>query len=248
MKPREREAARERRGQGAVIKAIARELGVSTSSVSRWVRDIELSPAQRAALARRDPSVVGHPAGALARAAQARDRRRLAGRGPRARANRRRSAPERLPLVLGRGHEGAQHGDPHQRGPRPPARLPALPARLPRGPRRAHRLQRQLLPRQRADARADRGPLARARSSSRARRCGRAPSTAPPRRRGGAAARSCTGRAGSPSRRPPSSRASTARSRSTPASTGPNGSADGSTLRARPGAVSSMAEREAFNL
>jgi AcrR family transcriptional regulator len=76
MKAREQKAARERRRQGAGVKTIAAELGVSTSSVSRWVRDIELSLDQRAALAQRDPSVVGHPAGALARAAYAREQRR----------------------------------------------------------------------------------------------------------------------------------------------------------------------------
>ncbi len=76
MKAEERRLARRLRLQGAGVKRIAAELGVSTSSVSRWVRDIELSPEQRHALAQRDPSVVGHPAGALARAAYARERRR----------------------------------------------------------------------------------------------------------------------------------------------------------------------------
>jgi hypothetical protein len=77
MKPEQRDAARARRRQGVGVKTIAAELGVSTSSVSRWVRDIVLSPEQRAQLALRDPSVVGHPAGAIARAAQAREQRRL---------------------------------------------------------------------------------------------------------------------------------------------------------------------------
>jgi AcrR family transcriptional regulator len=76
MKAQERDAARRLRSDGAGIRAIAAQLGVSTSSVSRWVRDIELSPEQRAELALRDPSVVGHPAGALARAARAREQRR----------------------------------------------------------------------------------------------------------------------------------------------------------------------------
>jgi transposase-like protein len=44
------EARRIRLEEGASIKKIARRLGVSVSSVSLWVRDIELSPQQRAAL------------------------------------------------------------------------------------------------------------------------------------------------------------------------------------------------------
>jgi len=76
MKPREREQARQLRRQGMSVKAIARHVGVSVSSVSRWVRDIELSLAQRAALAAVNPSVVGHPAGAIARRAYALDQRR----------------------------------------------------------------------------------------------------------------------------------------------------------------------------
>jgi transcriptional regulator with XRE-family HTH domain len=44
------EARRIRRDEGASIKKIARRLGVSVSSISLWVRDIELSPEQRAAL------------------------------------------------------------------------------------------------------------------------------------------------------------------------------------------------------
>jgi len=51
MKTRERELARRlRRDQGASIKDIARRVGVSVSSVSTWVRDIELTPEQHAAL------------------------------------------------------------------------------------------------------------------------------------------------------------------------------------------------------
>jgi hypothetical protein len=44
------EARRIRREEGASMKRIAARLGVSVSSVSLWVRDIELSPAQRRAL------------------------------------------------------------------------------------------------------------------------------------------------------------------------------------------------------
>jgi hypothetical protein len=51
VKTRERELARElRRCEGASIKDIARRVGVSVASVSVWVRDIELTPDQHAAL------------------------------------------------------------------------------------------------------------------------------------------------------------------------------------------------------
>ncbi|HEV3478635.1 MAG TPA: hypothetical protein VG144_04210 [Gaiellaceae bacterium] len=51
MKTQERlEARRIRREEGASMKRIARRLGVSVSSVSLWVRDIELSSEQRTAL------------------------------------------------------------------------------------------------------------------------------------------------------------------------------------------------------
>ena len=76
MKAWEKDEARRLRREGAAVKAIAAQVGASVSSVSRWVRDIELSPEERARLAKRDPSVVGHPAGALARAAYAREQRR----------------------------------------------------------------------------------------------------------------------------------------------------------------------------
>ena len=39
-----------RKAEGASIKDIARRVGVSVSSVSGWVRDIELTPEQHAAL------------------------------------------------------------------------------------------------------------------------------------------------------------------------------------------------------
>jgi transposase-like protein len=44
MKAAEREQARRLRREGSGVRAIALTLGVSRSSVSRWVRDIELSP------------------------------------------------------------------------------------------------------------------------------------------------------------------------------------------------------------
>lgn len=55
VKTRERDLARHlRRAEGASIKDIARRVGVSVSSVSIWVRDIELTPEQHAALAMRN--------------------------------------------------------------------------------------------------------------------------------------------------------------------------------------------------
>ena len=51
MKTLEKELARElRRREGLSLKVIAVRLGVSVSSVSRWVRDIELTDEQRASL------------------------------------------------------------------------------------------------------------------------------------------------------------------------------------------------------
>ena len=51
MKTQERELARElRRAEGVSIKEIGRRVGVSASSVSGWVRDIELTPEQHADL------------------------------------------------------------------------------------------------------------------------------------------------------------------------------------------------------
>ncbi|MFL5944790.1 MAG: helix-turn-helix domain-containing protein, partial [Gaiellaceae bacterium] len=51
MKTQERELARQlRRREGLSVKKIARRLRVSQSSVSLWVRDIELTPTQQDAL------------------------------------------------------------------------------------------------------------------------------------------------------------------------------------------------------
>jgi hypothetical protein len=63
-----------RHAQGLSIKTLARMLGVSVSSVSRWVRDIELTAAQRDALR---PCAV---AAGAANAASARERHRQAQR------------------------------------------------------------------------------------------------------------------------------------------------------------------------
>jgi transcriptional regulator with XRE-family HTH domain len=57
VKTRERELARHlRRNEGAAINEIARRVGLSKSSVSLWVRDIELTDAQRQALLERNPA------------------------------------------------------------------------------------------------------------------------------------------------------------------------------------------------
>jgi transposase-like protein len=54
MKTAERQRARKlRQEQGAPVKELARLLGVSRSTVSLWVRDIELTEAQRETLRRR---------------------------------------------------------------------------------------------------------------------------------------------------------------------------------------------------
>lgn len=58
MKTAEREQARELRAtRGMSIREIATALGVSKNSVSRWVRDVQLSGSQREALARRNPAL-----------------------------------------------------------------------------------------------------------------------------------------------------------------------------------------------
>jgi transcriptional regulator with XRE-family HTH domain len=77
VKTVERALARElRQLKGMSIKAIATELGVSQSSVSRWVRDVELSYAQRAALAARNPALSPEFNGSKTRARQALEIRR----------------------------------------------------------------------------------------------------------------------------------------------------------------------------
>jgi transposase-like protein len=53
VKTEEQRIARELRAQGRSIKEIERELGVARSSVSRWVRTVELPEEQRLALAER---------------------------------------------------------------------------------------------------------------------------------------------------------------------------------------------------
>jgi hypothetical protein len=84
MKTKEREEARRlRRGEGRSVKEIARLLGVSRSSVSLWVRDIELTDAQHAALLARNPAYNQQRNGWAATIERGRLRRRryqLAGR------------------------------------------------------------------------------------------------------------------------------------------------------------------------
>jgi transposase-like protein len=76
MKTQERLKAREiRREEGESIKVIARRLGVAPSSVSLWVRDIELTEEQREALRRRNSAYNGQCVAAERRAARALIRR-----------------------------------------------------------------------------------------------------------------------------------------------------------------------------
>jgi transposase-like protein len=77
MKTREREEARRlRREEGESIKAIARRVGVSVSSVSVWVRDIELTGPQTARLQARNPYYNSQFPAWRANAERARERRR----------------------------------------------------------------------------------------------------------------------------------------------------------------------------
>ncbi len=77
MKPAERlEARRLRAEEGASIKAIAARLHVSASSVSGWVRDIELSGAQLARLAEANPALNRQRSGTARWSEVCRERRR----------------------------------------------------------------------------------------------------------------------------------------------------------------------------
>jgi predicted transcriptional regulator len=53
MKTKEQRQARELRAEGCSVKEIERHLGVARSSVSRWVKDVQLGDEQRRALAAR---------------------------------------------------------------------------------------------------------------------------------------------------------------------------------------------------
>jgi transposase-like protein len=86
VKPIEREEARRmRRDEGRSVREIARLLGVSVGSVSRWTADITLSPGFIEALRQRNPAINGRLNGsreqsaakrAVRIAAQARGRER----------------------------------------------------------------------------------------------------------------------------------------------------------------------------
>lgn len=77
----ERERARRlRREQGLPIKVIAAAVGVSSSSVSRWVSDVELTPAQAAALRDANPIYNRQRSGTARSSANARARRLAAQR------------------------------------------------------------------------------------------------------------------------------------------------------------------------
>jgi len=76
MKTEQRELARTiRRLEGAPIKEIARRVGVAPSSVSVWVRDIELTPAQEEELLRRNPAYNRQLSGTAIQAANRRAER-----------------------------------------------------------------------------------------------------------------------------------------------------------------------------
>jgi transcriptional regulator with XRE-family HTH domain len=87
MKTAQRDQARSmRREQGLTIKEIAERLGVAKSSVSRWVRDVDLTAAQHEALRLRNPAYNHQMNGALAQAEAARWRRAETQKAGRARA------------------------------------------------------------------------------------------------------------------------------------------------------------------
>jgi transposase-like protein len=108
MKIRERDEARTlRREQGQSIKEIARAVGVSTSSVSVWVRDIELTADQVESLRLRNPRLNGQMTGTRIRSARARAARMLAQAEGRAVA--RRGDPEHAAGCMLFWAEGSRH-------------------------------------------------------------------------------------------------------------------------------------------
>ncbi len=77
MKTEQREAARELRRQGRSVNEIVRELGVAKSSVSMWVRDVELTAEQQHELYnRRGPRYRAQANGSKAVATKYREMRR----------------------------------------------------------------------------------------------------------------------------------------------------------------------------
>jgi hypothetical protein len=76
VKTEEREQARQlRREQGLALNEISRRLGVAKSSVSHWVRDIELTPEQHDELLRRNPAYNSQRSGTWVQAERQRVRR-----------------------------------------------------------------------------------------------------------------------------------------------------------------------------
>lgn len=76
VKTKQRELARTlRREEGASINEIARRVGVSKSSVSYWVRDIELTAEQHEELLRRNPAYNRQRSGTWIQAARRRAER-----------------------------------------------------------------------------------------------------------------------------------------------------------------------------
>lgn len=74
----QQEAERLRREEGLAVRAIAKRLAVSPGSVSRWVRHIELTPAQRESLRRANGRSPGQLRGAAARRRDAQSARLVA--------------------------------------------------------------------------------------------------------------------------------------------------------------------------
>jgi len=91
-----------RREEGASIRDIAQRVGVSKSSVSVWVRDIELTPKQHAALAARNVACNRQMSGTWKQAAKRRaERMEYQEHGPRGRAFWRSAFRGRLHALLG---------------------------------------------------------------------------------------------------------------------------------------------------
>lgn len=67
MKRQQQQEARELRRDGLAVREIADRLKVSKGSISRWVRDIELTEEQVLRLARMNPAINGQMSGARAR-------------------------------------------------------------------------------------------------------------------------------------------------------------------------------------
>ena len=103
MKPDKREAARQlRREQGLSINQICKQLSVSKSSVSLWVRDVELTETQKEELNRQHFAHRGQAAGGATNAAKFRALREQYQQEGRQRARTRPAPYRRLYALLGR--------------------------------------------------------------------------------------------------------------------------------------------------